>query len=115
LFEFKPYIGALAIEGCSLRFFYDTPQAAEWYDPLQPHQSPSRGRIFLLCGIAACDSTIMVETSGIGVMPAPMSLDLRLRIVGAVERGRFAVSPSAAIKARQRVRAMGSAAPARTR
>jgi transposase len=54
-------------------------------------------------------------------MPAPMSLDLRLRIVGAVERGssirqaarRFAVSRSAAIKLIQRVRATGSAAPAR--
>ena len=54
-------------------------------------------------------------------MPAPMSLDLRLRIVRAVERGssireaarRFAVSPSAAIKLMQRVRTTGSAAPAR--
>jgi transposase len=54
-------------------------------------------------------------------MPAPMSLDLRLRIVAAVEQGssiraaarRFAVSPSAAIKLMQRVRATGSAAPAR--
>ena len=54
-------------------------------------------------------------------MPAPMSLDLRLRIVGAVEDGssireaarRFAVSPSAAIKLMQRVRTTGSAAPAR--
>jgi transposase len=54
-------------------------------------------------------------------MAAPMSLDLRLRIVRAVERGssvreaarRFAVSPSAAIKLMQRVRATGSAAPAR--
>ena len=54
-------------------------------------------------------------------MPPPMSLDLRLRIVRAVERGssmreaarRFAVSPSAAIKLMQRVRATGSAAPAR--
>ena len=54
-------------------------------------------------------------------MPAPMSLDLRLRIVGAVERGssirqaarRVVVSPSAAIKLIQRVRATGSAAPAR--
>jgi FkbM family methyltransferase len=36
-FGFKPYIAALAIEGCPLRFFYGTPQAAEWYDPLQPH------------------------------------------------------------------------------
>src|SRR5918992_5183316 len=55
------------------------------------------------------------------MMPAPMSLDLRLRIVGAVEGGssireaarRFAVSPSAPIKLMQRVRATGSAAPAR--
>ena len=55
------------------------------------------------------------------IMPAPMSLDLRLRIVRAVERGssireaarRFAVSPSAAIKLMQRVRTTGSAAPAR--
>ena len=54
-------------------------------------------------------------------MPAPMSMDLRLRLVRAVERGssiraaarRFAVSPSAAIKLMQRVRATGSAAPAR--
>jgi putative transposase len=54
-------------------------------------------------------------------MPAPMSLDLRLRIVRAVEGGssireaarRFAVSPSAAIKLMQRMRATGSAAPAR--
>jgi transposase len=54
-------------------------------------------------------------------MPAPMSMDLRLRIVRAVEGGsaireaarRFAVSPSAAIKLMQRVRATGSAAPER--
>jgi len=54
-------------------------------------------------------------------MPAPMSQDLRQRIVGAVERGgsiraaarRFAVSPSAAIKLMQRVRTTGSPAPAR--
>jgi transposase len=54
-------------------------------------------------------------------MPAPMSMDLRLRLVRAVERGssiraaarRFAVSPSAAIKLMQRVRTTGSAAPAR--
>jgi transposase len=50
-----------------------------------------------------------------------MSMDLRLRIVRAVERGssvraaarRFAVSPSAALKLMQRVRTTGSAAPAR--
>jgi transposase len=54
-------------------------------------------------------------------MPAPISLDLRRRIVQAVEGGssiraaarRFAVSPSAAIKLMQRVRATGSAAPER--
>ena len=54
-------------------------------------------------------------------MPAPISSDLRMRIVRAVERGssirkaarRFAVSPSAAIKMMQRVRTTGSAAPAR--
>ncbi|MCE3248999.1 MAG: hypothetical protein K0R41_2824 [Geminicoccaceae bacterium] len=54
-------------------------------------------------------------------MPAPISMDLRLRIVRAVDRGssiravarRFAVSPSAAIKLMQRVHATGSAAPAR--
>ena len=54
-------------------------------------------------------------------MPAPMSLDLRRRIVRAVEGGssiraaarRFAVSPSAAIKLMQRVRATGCVAPAR--
>lgn len=55
------------------------------------------------------------------MMPAPMSLDLRERIVGAVEGGcsirsvarRFAVSPSAAIKLMRRVRETGSATPAR--
>ena len=54
-------------------------------------------------------------------MPAPMSMDLRRRIVRAVERGssiraaarRFAVSPSMAIKLIQRVRRTGSPAPAR--
>jgi transposase len=55
-------------------------------------------------------------------VPAPISMDLRLRIVRAIERGssiraaarRFAVSPSAAIKLMQRVRATGSSAtPAR--
>lgn len=54
-------------------------------------------------------------------MPAPISLDLRLRIVDAVANGssiraaarRFAVSPSAAIKWMQRVRTTGSVAPAR--
>ena len=54
-------------------------------------------------------------------MPAPMSMDLRLRIVRAVEDGssiraaarRFAISASAAIKLMQRVRATGSAAPER--
>lgn len=54
-------------------------------------------------------------------MPAPLSLDLRRRIVEAVTGGssiraaarRFAVSPSAAIKLMQRVQATGSPAPDR--
>jgi putative transposase len=54
-------------------------------------------------------------------MPAPISMDLRERIVRTVERGsssraaarRVAVSPSAAIKLIQRVHATGSAAPER--
>ena len=54
-------------------------------------------------------------------MPAPLSEDLRERIVRAVEKGssirqaalRFEVSPSAAVKLMRRVRAGGSAAPAR--
>jgi transposase len=54
-------------------------------------------------------------------MPAPISMDLRLRMVRAVERGssireaarRFAVSPSTAIKLMHRMRATGSPAPAR--
>ena len=52
-------------------------------------------------------------------MTAPLSTDLRRRLVRAVEAGssareaarRFEVSPSAAIKLMQRVRATGSAAP----
>ena len=54
-------------------------------------------------------------------MPAPLSRDLRDRIVRAVEGGssirqaalRFAVSPSAAVKLMRRFRACGSPAPAR--
>jgi len=54
-------------------------------------------------------------------MTAPLSQDLRERIVRAVEGGssirqaaaRFEVSPSAAIKLMQRLRATGSTAPAR--
>lgn len=54
-------------------------------------------------------------------MTAPLSPDLRCRLVRAVENGasarqaaaRFEVSPSAAIKLMQRVRATGSTAPAR--
>jgi transposase len=74
-----------------------------------------------LRGIDACDSTILVEIRRDVVMPAPLSLDLRQRIVQAVERGcsireaarRFAVAPSTAIKLMQRVAATGSAAPGR--
>jgi FkbM family methyltransferase len=32
--EFRPYIKPLPIDGCSIRFFYGTSQAAGWYDPL---------------------------------------------------------------------------------
>lgn len=54
-------------------------------------------------------------------MTAPLSADLRRRLVRAVEGGasarqaaaRFEVSPSAAIKLMQRVRATGSTAPGR--
>jgi putative transposase len=54
-------------------------------------------------------------------MPAPIAMDLRLRIGGAVESGGsirgaargFAVSPSAAIELMPRGRATGSAAPER--
>jgi transposase len=55
------------------------------------------------------------------IMTAPLSQDLRERIVRAVEGGstirqaarRFAVSASAAIKLMQRVRQTGSTAPAK--
>ena|ERR671921_529625 len=54
-------------------------------------------------------------------MPAPLSSDLRERIVRAVAKGssirqaalRFEVSPSAAVKLVRRVRESGSSAPAR--
>ena|SRR5579872_2604027 len=54
-------------------------------------------------------------------MPAPLSRDLRERIVAAIEEGssmrgaaaRFAVSASSAIKLMARVRRTGSVAPAR--
>ena len=55
------------------------------------------------------------------VMPAPLSRDLRERIVAAIKDGssmrgaaaRFSVSPSSAIKLMARFRATGSVAPAR--
>ena len=55
-------------------------------------------------------------------MPAPISMDLRRRIVRAVGGGssvreaarRFAVAPSTAIKLMQRVRATGSPLPGRS-
>ena len=54
-------------------------------------------------------------------MPAPLSQDLRERIVAAIKNGssirgaaaRFSVSPSSAIKLMARFRATGSVAPAR--
>ena len=54
-------------------------------------------------------------------MPAPLSSDLRERIVRTVAKGssirqaalRFEVSPSAAVKLMRRVRESGSSAPAR--
>jgi FkbM family methyltransferase len=33
--EFKPYVKPLPLGGCPIRFFYATPQAASWYDPLK--------------------------------------------------------------------------------
>ena len=41
--EFKPYIGALKIESCPLRFFYGTPRAAVWYPAAAAH--PDRARV----------------------------------------------------------------------
>lgn len=35
LLEFKPYVKPLPIDGCPIRFFYATAQAASWYDPLK--------------------------------------------------------------------------------
>jgi FkbM family methyltransferase len=35
--DFKPYIKPLSIGGHRIRFFYGTPQGADWYDPLLPH------------------------------------------------------------------------------
>jgi hypothetical protein len=37
--------------------------------------------------MATCDSTIAVETTGDVIVLAPISMDLRLRIVGAFEHG----------------------------
>lgn len=37
LLEFKPYIGVIPLDPAPLRFFFGTPQAVDWYDPLQTH------------------------------------------------------------------------------
>ena len=34
---FEPYVKELDIEGISSRFFFATPQAKEWYDPIKPY------------------------------------------------------------------------------
>jgi putative transposase len=72
-----------------------------------------------LRGIAGSDSTLSLSVEA--AMTAPLSADLRQRLVRAVEAGssareaarRFEVSTSAAIKLMQRVRETGGAAPAR--
>ena len=33
--DFQPYVRTLEIDGCPIRFFYATAQAASWYDPLK--------------------------------------------------------------------------------
>lgn len=76
--------------------------------------------ILRLRGLVGSDSTLLVEQRGTG-MAAPLSQDLRRRLLRAVEAGssareaarRFAVSESAAIKLVRRVRETGSTAPAR--
>jgi hypothetical protein len=79
------------------------------------------GGFFLSRGIKPVIRQYRLRQAKVVVMLAPISMDLRLRIVRAVERGssiragarRFAVSRSAAIKLMQRVRATGNAAPER--
>jgi hypothetical protein len=71
----------------------------------------------LFRGIGACLSTMTVEASRIASCRHRFCMDLRLRIgrgCEAAARG-FAVSPSAAIKLTQPVRATGNAAAARYR
>ena len=74
-----------------------------------------------LRGIGGVVSTELVVTGREATMPAPLSRDLRDRIVRAIEGGssirqaalRFAVSPSAAVKGMRRFRESGSPAPER--
>src|SRR3954465_2012702 len=74
-----------------------------------------------LHGIKCSDSRVLGVKAVEFIMTAPLSQDLRERIVRAVESGssirqaarRFAVSASAAIKLMQRVRRTGSTAPAK--
>jgi FkbM family methyltransferase len=35
MLDFQPYIRTLEIDGCPIRFFYATAQAASWYDPFK--------------------------------------------------------------------------------
>src|SRR3954452_8797515 len=75
----------------------------------------------VLHGIKCSDSRVLGVRAVEFIMTAPLSQDLRGRIVRAVEGGstmrqaarRFAVSASAAIKLMQRVRQTGSLAPAK--
>ena len=90
--------------------------------------TPSISVNFLLArAVRACtESSVLIHGSGgwrreRPAMTAPLSQDLRGRIARLVEQGssvraaaeRFEVSPSAAIKLMQRVRATGSTAPAK--
>ena len=75
----------------------------------------------VLHGIKRSDSQVLGVRAVELMMTAPLSQDLRERIVHAVEDGstirqagrRFAVSASAAIKLMERVRQTGSTAPAK--
>jgi FkbM family methyltransferase len=48
--DFQPYIRTLEIDGCPIRFFYATAQAASWYDPFK--QKNRREIEWLLANLA---------------------------------------------------------------
>lgn len=107
LLDFQPYIRTLAIDGCPIRFFYATAQAASWYDPLTDrnrrelewlirHVGPEGQKIIDAGAYHGLYATVLAKAAGelgevVAVDPVPSNaavIEVNLAINGL--RGRVA-------------------------